>query len=90
MKNYLKAIFIYFFLFSNICYSQLSQYERNEGPFSLNIGIKCLFFGGLIWFLGILLFQIKHKNVTVFEKIATIFCVIGGIIAIFGLLMLGF
>ncbi|MEC7783959.1 MAG: hypothetical protein VYB38_11160 [Bacteroidota bacterium] len=95
----MKKIPIIFFL--NLCmiiFAQNHRYNRYDGPKSPNLGFKSILVGGLIWGVGMLIIMMHKKNErgvvenssSPFATFAGVICVIGGLIAAFGLIMIGF
>ena len=88
--------FILFFNFSG--FAQSHRYERYDGPRDGNLGLNCLFVGGIIWGIGMLIgYGIKKNESGTVQNgqglhlgIVGILCVGGALIALFGLIMLGF
>ncbi|WP_157209262.1 hypothetical protein [Mariniflexile maritimum] len=100
IKSKLLKIFpiIFFLILSMSVFAQNHRYDRYDGPKSPSLGFKSLLVGGLIWGVGMLIIMmhkkdergvVKNSN-SPFATFAAVICVIGGLIAAFGLIMLGF
>lgn len=90
------AIFLSLILSTNVL-AQNHRYDRYDGPHSFTVGFKALLLGGVIWGVGMLIIMMHKKNekgvVTSDAWTATLGGVlagVGGLIAIFGLIMFGF
>lgn len=77
--------------------AQNHRYDRYDGPTDGKLGLECLIIGGIIWGIGMLLGQgLRKENGVIAEgqtflyRIVGLLCVGGGLIAAFGLIMLGF
>lgn len=85
-------------LLSVSLFAQKHRYERYNDPKSTGFGLQILLVGGAIWGFGMLIILSQKKNEkgsvenpnSGIVKFAGTFCVIGGLIAVFGLIMLGF
>lgn len=98
MKQKNRFLSIFFFLLTTL--SSIAQGYRNapiNKVWDAKLGFKCLLFGGLIWGIGMLLILVLKKNEkgTVendqfFAPVAGFLCVVGGLTAMLGLILLGF
>lgn len=99
MKQKNRIIISTFFLFVSL--KTIAQgYNRNivnNKVCDIKLGFKCILIGGLIWAFGMLLiFGLKKnergiiKEGQLLSPIVAVLCVGGGVVAIFGLILLGF
>ena len=95
-KNLKLLLFVVTLLVCLTSFDINHRYDRYHGPKDSSLGLQCLFFGGLIWGIGMLIFSaLSRKDGVIAEGqgcltgIAGILCVIGALMAGFGLIMFG-
>lgn len=93
-----KNQFIFYLIFVSLpVFAQKHRYEPYYGLTDGNLGLKSLFFGGIMWGIGMIISYGLKKNESGTVKtgqnmhtgIVGILCVGGMLIALFGLIMLG-